>query len=315
MDPPVALTIAGSDSGAGAGLQADLKTFAALGVFGTSAVTAVTAQNTAEVRGVVAIEPAFVDEQIDTVLADMSVAAVKTGMLASSATVAAVGRWAAAGRLPNLVVDPVLVASTGRELLDDRGVRAYLEHLIPRAVVVTPNTREAALLTGAPVDDLAGMIGAAHRLAELGPRVVVVTGGHLGGDAAPDVVVADGEALVLDGARIDTGNDHGTGCTLAAATAAYLARGVGALEAVRGAKAFVTVALRGSAPWRLGRGHGPLDHFGWGSGGGGSSSEGPGATSELDAPAPPHGPTRWAHAPRDAEPTSGTTPRTGPAGP
>ncbi len=314
MDPPVALTIAGSDSGAGAGLQADLKAFAALGVFGTSVVTAVTAQNTVEVRGVVAIEPAFVDLQIDTVLADMPVAAVKTGMLASSATVAAVGRWAAAERLPNLVVDPVLVASTGRALLDEGGVQAYLDHLIPRAVVVTPNTREAALLTGVPVDDLAGMIGAASRLAELGPGVVVVTGGHLVADAAPDVVVADGEALVLEGARLDTANDHGTGCTLAAATTAYLARGVGALDAIRLAKAFVTGALRGSARWRLGAGHGPLDHFGWGPGGD-SSSEGPGATSELVAPAPPHGPTGWAHAPRDAEPSSGTTPRTGPAGP
>ena len=262
----MALTIAGSDSGAGAGLQADLKTFAALGVFGTSVVTAVTAQNTAEVRGVFAIEPAFVDLQIDAVLSDMPVAAVKTGMLASSATVATVGRWAAAGQLPNLVVDPVLVASTGRALLDEGGVRAYVQDLLPHALVVTPNIREAALLAGTAVDDLDGMIRAAARLAELGPGVVVVKGGHLEGSAAPDVVFAGGEVVVLDEARVATTNDHGTGCTLAAATAARLAQGVAAVDAVRLAKSFVTGALRGSSAWRLGRGRGPLDHFGWSSG-------------------------------------------------
>ena len=262
----MALTIAGSDSGAGAGLQADLKTFAALGVFGTSVVTAVTAQNTAEVRGVWAVDPAFVDLQIDTVLSDLPVAAVKTGMLASSATVAAVGRWAAARQLPHLVVDPVLVASTGRPLLDPGGVRAYVDHLIPHALVLTPNTREAALLTGETVEDLDDMVGAARHLAELGPEVVVVKGGHLDGNAAPDVVVADGEIVVLDEARVATQNDHGTGCTLAAATAARLAQGTSPIEAVRLAKEFVTASLQGASGWRLGKGRGPLDHFGWGAG-------------------------------------------------
>lgn len=258
------LTIAGSDSGAGAGLQADLKTFAAHGVFGTSVVTAVTAQNTAEVRGVWNVDPAFVDLQLDTVMSDLPVAAVKTGMLASSATVATVGKWARGGKLPRLVVDPVLVASTGRPLLDEGGVRAYLEHLLPHAVVVTPNVREAALLTGSEVTDLDGMIAAARHLAELGPRVVVVKGGHIGGDTAPDVMVADGDVVVLDETRVDTSNDHGTGCTLSAATAARLACGADPVDAVREAKAFVTGALEGAAAWRLGRGRGPLDHFGWG---------------------------------------------------
>jgi hydroxymethylpyrimidine/phosphomethylpyrimidine kinase len=262
----VALTIAGSDSGAGAGLQADLKTFAAHGVFGTSVVTAVTAQNTVEVRGVWGVDPAFVELQLEAVLSDLPVAAVKTGMLASSATVAAVGRWAAAGALPRLVVDPVLVASTGRALLDEGGVRAYVEHLLPHALVVTPNTREAALLTGTPVDDVDAMVGAARRLAELGPGVVVVKGGHLGGTTAPDVVVADGDLFVLDAARVATVNDHGTGCTLAAATAARLARHTEPVEAVRLAKVFVTGALRGAAAWHLGAGRGSLDHFGWGAG-------------------------------------------------
>ncbi len=268
MDPPVAMTIAGSDSGGGAGLQADLKTFAAHGVFGTSVVTAVTAQSSAEVRGVVVIDASFVELQIETVLADLPVAAVKTGMLASSATVAAVGRLAAAGNLPNLVVDPVLVASTGRPLLDADGVDTYLRLLLPHALVVTPNTREAALLTGAAVDDLDGMVRAAHRLAQCGVAAVMVKGGHLGGDRAPDVVLAAGDIHVLDGPRLRSDNDHGTGCTLSAATAALLARGIELQDALAQAKAFVTTALSGSTTWHLGAGHGPLDHFGWGASGG-----------------------------------------------
>ena len=262
----MAMTIAGSDSGGGAGLQADLKTFGALGVFGTSVVTAVTAQNTAEVRGVLIIDTDFVELQIDTVLSDLDVASVKTGMLASSATVAAVARWAAEGRLPRLVVDPVLVSSTGRPLLGDGGVESYLELLLPHASVVTPNTREAALLTGAPVDDVEAMVRAAHRLADTGVGAVVVKGGHLSGERAPDVVLCEGVVHVLDGPRLTSANDHGTGCTLSAATAAFLAQGVGVLDSLTRAKEFVSSALAGSAPWHLGAGHGPLDHFGWGRG-------------------------------------------------
>jgi hydroxymethylpyrimidine/phosphomethylpyrimidine kinase len=261
------MTIAGSDSGGGAGLQADLKTFAAHGVFGTSVVTAVTAQNTAEVRGVIGIDPDFVGLQIDTVLSDLPVAAVKTGMLASSATVAVVARWAAEGRLPNLVVDPVLVASTGRPLLDRDGADSYLRLLLPHAAVITPNIREAALLTDTPVRhiaDVAAMVRAAQRLADTGARAVVVKGGHLAGDDAPDVVVYEGAVHVLEGTRVPTGNDHGTGCTLSAAVTALLARDTGLLDALVQAKAFVRGALAGSADWRLGTGHGPLDHFGWG---------------------------------------------------
>jgi hydroxymethylpyrimidine/phosphomethylpyrimidine kinase len=264
----VALTIAGSDSGAGAGIQADLKTFAAHGVFGTCALTALTAQNTAEVVGVQAVDPAFVDLQLEAVLSDLPVTAVKTGMLASSATVAAVARWAAAGKLPRLVVDPVLVASTGRPLLDEGGVRAYIEHLLPHALVVTPNIREAALLTASPVADLDAMVRAAGRLAELGPHVVVVKGGHLDGPGVPDVVLCQGDLVVLEEPRVATVNDHGTGCALSAATAAHLARGADPVDAVRQAKGFVTAALRGATAWKLGRGRGPLDHFGWGAAGG-----------------------------------------------
>jgi hydroxymethylpyrimidine/phosphomethylpyrimidine kinase len=260
------MTIAGSDSGGGAGIQADLKTFAAHGVFGTSVVTALTAQNTAEVRGVEVIDPTFVDLQIEAVLSDLPVAAVKTGMLASSATVAAVARWAVELRLPNLVVDPVLVASTGRPLFDEEGVAAYIQLLLPHALVITPNTFEAALLTDAPVDDLDDMVRAAQRLAETGAHAVVVKGGHLGGDHAPDVVVLEGALHLLDGPRVTTRNDHGTGCTLSAAIAALLALGSQPLDAITRAKAFVTSALQGAAGWHLGAGHGPLDHFGWGAG-------------------------------------------------
>lgn len=263
VQPPVALTVAGSDSGAGAGIQADLKTFAALGVFGTTAITAVTAQSTATVLGVHLVDPAFVDLQLEAVLGDLPVQAVKTGMLASSATVATVARWAAAGRLPNLVVDPVLVASTGRPLLDDGAVRAYLDVLLPHALMVTPNLREASLLTGTAVEDVEAMKRAARTLADTGVRVVVVKGGHLAGAQAPDVVMCQGRISVLDAERVDTVNDHGTGCTLSAAVVAGLARGLEPLEALGAAKRFVSEALRGAAHWHLGTGHGPLDHFGW----------------------------------------------------
>ncbi|HEY7946808.1 MAG TPA: bifunctional hydroxymethylpyrimidine kinase/phosphomethylpyrimidine kinase [Acidimicrobiales bacterium] len=263
MNPPVALTIAGSDSGGGAGIQADLKTFAALGVFGTSAITAVTAQNTAAVLGVRMLEPDFVDLQIEAVLADLPVAATKTGMLGSAATVAVVARRAAAGDLPHLVVDPVMVTSTGTPLLDEDGVAAYLDLLLPHAAVCTPNMREAALLTAMDVTDLAGMEKAARRLAEHGARVVVVKGGHLAGAGAPDVVLMDGVLSVLEGDRVVSANDHGTGCSLSSATAARLASGAGMLDAITDAKAFVAGAIAGAASWTLGAGHGPLDHFGW----------------------------------------------------
>jgi hydroxymethylpyrimidine/phosphomethylpyrimidine kinase len=261
--PVVAMTIAGSDSGGGAGLQADLKTFAALGVFGTSVVTAVTAQNTAAVLGVEILDAGFVDLQIDAVTGDLSVAAVKTGMLACAPTVAVVARRAAAGDLPHLVVDPVMVTSTGTPLLDKEGMAAYIELLLPQAELCTPNMREAALLADMAVTDLESMEKAARRLAEYGPGIVVVKGGHYGGAVAPDVVLENGVLTVLDGPRVVSANDHGTGCSLAAAIAAGLALGQDAVTAVTEAKAFVARALAGAAGWTLGAGHGPLDHFGW----------------------------------------------------
>ena len=260
------MTIAGSDSGAGAGLQADLKTFAALGVFATTVVTAVTAQSTRAVTGVEAMSCAFVVLQIETVLDDMPVAAVKTGMLASSEVVGAVARLAGDGRLPNLVVDPVLTSSTGHPLLDPGGVAAYVEQLVPVARVLTPNLREAALLLGVDrqeLGDVAAMADAARRLVALGPETVVVKGGHLGGDASPDVVATAGAVSVLERPRIRTANDHGTGCSLSAAIAAGLARGLDPRDALGRAEEFLTRAITGAAGWHLGAGRGPLDHFGW----------------------------------------------------
>ncbi len=265
------MTIAGSDSGGGAGLQADLKTFGALGVFGTSVVTAVTAQNTAEVLGVRTVDPEMVDLQIQALLEDMPISAVKTGMLASAENVAVVARRAAEAQLPNLVVDPVLVSSTGRRLLDEAGLRSYLELLLPNALLVTPNVREAAILAGLDPEEQRGvdeMAAIAERLVAVGARAVLVKGGHIRSSRSPDVLITreEGSATtttIFDGLRVDSANDHGTGCTLSAAAAAFLARGRPLARAVEDAKSFVTCALRGGANWTLGKGHGPLDHFGW----------------------------------------------------
>ena len=263
--PPTALTIAGSDSGGGAGAQADLKTFAALRVHGTSALTAVTAQNTTGVRAVMALGPEFVRIQVETVLDDFDVRSVKTGMLANGAVVAEVACLAEQGLLPNLVVDPVLVSSTGHPLLEPDGVAAYLERLLPRASVATPNLREAAVLSGTTVEALASLdarVAVAEQLRERGARWVVVKGGHLT-DSADDVVVGPEGVTVLPSARVETDNDHGTGCSLSAAIAAGLARGDSVLDAITTAKDFVHRALVGGAGWHLGAGHGPVDHFGW----------------------------------------------------
>jgi hydroxymethylpyrimidine/phosphomethylpyrimidine kinase len=283
--PRVALTIAGSDSGGGAGIQADLLTFAALGVHGASAVTALTAQNTVGVSEVHVPPVEFLRAQLDAVLDDLPVTGVKTGMLATEAVVRAVADVAAAGRLTNLVVDPVLVSSTGARLLDPGAERAYLDALFHHALVVTPNTREASALTGADVVTVDDARAAARSLAERGPAWVVIKGGHLVSDAglaaldaahrgdeparaagrqAVDVVyeAATGHTTELDRPRVATRNDHGTGCTFAAATAAMLARGATVPAALATAKAFVHDGLVASAGWRLGAGHGPVGKLG-----------------------------------------------------
>ena len=278
--PPVALTIAGSDSGGGAGVQADLKAFAAHGVFGTSALTALTAQNTTGVTGVHAVPADFVVLQVEAVLTDLPVAAVKTGMLATAAVVAAVAGLAAAGRLPGLVVDPVMVASSGARLLEQEAERAYVDLLLPHAHVLTPNLLEAQVLLGAEIRTLAEQQEAARALGALGPRVVVVKGGHAvagtGGDAVD--VVWDGAAISeLRRPRQPGGNDHGTGCTFAATVAARLAHGDDVGSALQIAKDYVAQAMAGAADWALGSGPGPLDHFLW---------EGAAATAPSPTPWP-----------------------------
>ncbi len=255
----VALTIAGSDSGGGAGIQADLKTFAAHGVHGASAITAVTAQNSVAVLSWVALEPSMVTAQVEAVATDMPVAATKTGMLANREIVEAVAEVVARRRLPNLVVDPVMVAKSGDRLLDAAAERAVHDHLLPLAAVVTPNLAEAEALLGRPVRDLAAMRDAARELRERGALSVVVKGGHLEGDQAIDVFW-DGSRLVdLPAPRIPTTHTHGTGCTFSAAIAARLALGAELLEAVRGAKEYLTEAIRRS--YAVGKGHGPVDHL------------------------------------------------------
>ena len=254
----VALTIAGSDSGGGAGIQADLRTFAAHGLHGTSALTAVTAQNSVGVTAWAALDPALVVAQIEAVATDMPVRAAKTGMLANAAIIQAVAEAAARLRLAPLVVDPVMVAKSGDRLLDAAAERAYAERLFPLAALVTPNLHEAAVLLGRPVSDLAAMREAARELARLGARAVLVKGGALAGDAVD--VLFDGERVVdLAGPRIDTANTHGTGCTLSAAICARLARGEPLLDAVRGAKAYLTEGLRRS--YAVGKGRGVVDHL------------------------------------------------------
>lgn len=254
----VVLTIAGSDSGGGAGIQADLKTFVAHGVHGASAITAVTAQNSLAVAVSLPLAPHIVAAQIESVAEDMPIAAAKTGMLANRGILEAVADAVARLQIPCLVVDPVIVAKTGDRLLEADAETAYRERLFPLAAVVTPNLVEAERLLGFPVRTVEAMRDAARALKNHCRGAVVVKGGHLEGDAVD--VFFDGEELVeLCAPRIATAHTHGTGCTFSAAIAARLALGAGALEAVRGAKEYVTEAIRRS--YSVGKGHGPLDHM------------------------------------------------------
>jgi hydroxymethylpyrimidine/phosphomethylpyrimidine kinase len=254
----VALTIAGSDSGGGAGIQADLKTFAAHGVHGCSAITAVTAQNSVEVRDYVALAPRMVVLQIETVIDDIPVSAAKTGMLATTEIVEAVAEAVARLRIPNLVVDPVMVAKGGHHLLQPAAERAYVTRLFPLTLVLTPNLAEAEALLGRAIRDVPAMHEAARALHAMGPRAVLVKGGHLPGEPV-DVYFDGQQEEEITGPRIGTRNTHGTGCTLSAAIAARLALGDDPLTAARGAKAYLTEAIRRS--YAVGAGHGPVDHL------------------------------------------------------
>ncbi len=253
-----ALTIAGSNSSGGAGIQADLKTFAAFGVYGLSAITAVTAQNTEGVYEMAPVTPELMGAQVEAVAADFVIEATKIGMLATSAHVEIAADFITRLHLKNVVLDPVMIASSGRRLLDAPGVDALRDRLLPLAAVVTPNLAEAEALTGMRLQSITDMQRAADRLGELGARAVVITGGHLEGPPI-DVVWEAGTCISLTGDRISTRHTHGTGCTFSAAIAARLALGDALLPAVREAKAYVARAIA-RAPG-LGRGRGPLGHF------------------------------------------------------
>ena len=256
---PNILSIAGSDPSGGAGIQADLKTFAAFGVYGTSAITALTAQNTIGVTGVHVVPAEFVTAQIEAVVSDIGCDAVKTGMLASAATVEAVVAAIDALELPNLVVDPVMIAKSGDRLLDADAVHAVRASLLSRARVITPNIPEAEVLTGVRIASRADMREAARRLADLCPGAVLVKGGHLAGPEVVDVLYLNGVFHEFTGPRIEGRATHGTGCTASAAIAASLARGQDLPAAVEAAKSYVAGAMRHGIA--VGKGHQPLDHF------------------------------------------------------
>jgi hydroxymethylpyrimidine/phosphomethylpyrimidine kinase len=254
---PKALTIAGSDSGGGAGIQADLKTFAAHGVYGTSAITAVTAQNTREVIAIAEVPEEVVAAQIDSVLEDIGAGAIKTGMLSSAKIVATVCERIEAWGIPT-VVDPVMVSKSGNYLLSPDAIGAVKRRLIPLSLVVTPNHHEAAALTGIEITSDEKAREAARKLGDLGARIVVIKGGHRPGE--PIDLVYDGSTFgELSAERIETDNTHGTGCTFSAAIAANLALGFGPLESIARAKLYLTEALRTS--YRVGGGHSPVNHF------------------------------------------------------
>ncbi len=256
MKLPVALTIAGSDSGGGAGIQADLKTFAALGCHGCSVITAITAQNTVTVTGILELPVSMIRAQLDAVVSDLRPAAAKTGMLASPEIIEAVAAGVLDHGISRLVVDPVMVAKGGAKLLRDEAVDALRTRLLPLAAVITPNLPEAEVLLGRAITTLEERRAAARDLRALGPRAVVVKGGH--SEGAPVDVLCDGSELVeLPGERIATANTHGSGCAFSAAIAAGLARGLSTRQAVVEAKAFITGAIRESL--ELGAGHGPVN--------------------------------------------------------
>ncbi len=255
----IALTIAGSDSGGGAGIQADLKTFHQFGVFGTSVITAVTAQNTVGVRAWEPVSVSLVTRQLDATAEDLPPAAVKSGMIGSAALVEAVAEGIARWALPNYVLDPVMVATSGDRLLDRDAEHLIVRLLLPLATLVTPNLDEAQVLVGHPVRTPDEMERAGRALVQLGAKAALVKGGHLDGDTVVDVLVADGNARRFARPRLDTTSTHGTGCTLSAAIAAGLALARPLERAVTDALDFVHRAMA-AAPG-LGRGHGPLNHF------------------------------------------------------
>ena len=258
----IAVTIAGSDSGGGAGIQADLKTFSALGVYGASVITALTAQNTQGVTGIHDVPPDFIAAQIDAVFSDLAVDAVKIGMLSQVSTIAAVAAGLDRHRVRHVVLDPVMVATSGDRLLKPDAVEALVQFLFPRASLITPNLMEAAALLNRPIAESEhAMRGQAERLLLLGAKAVLIKGGHGSGGESVDLLVEMDAVTRLAVPRIETRNTHGTGCTLSSAVAAGLAKGLGLVEAAREAKDYVTAAIAAADQLTVGSGHGPVHHF------------------------------------------------------
>jgi hydroxymethylpyrimidine/phosphomethylpyrimidine kinase len=258
---PRVLSIAGSDSGGGAGIQADLKTFSALGCYGMTAITALTAQNTQGVRAIHGVPPEFLAAQIDAVIEDIGADAVKIGMLHAPEIVRTVAHAIRKHGLKNVVLDPVMVATSGDRLIAEETVAVLVQELFPLAAVITPNLDEAELLLGHKINGIAALEPAARELLALGAPNVLLKGGHLPGDEVIDLMLQPGRApLRLASPRIASRNVHGTGCTLSSAIAAHLATGHGLEDAVRLARAYILGAIAAGADVRTGHGHGPLNH-------------------------------------------------------
>jgi hydroxymethylpyrimidine/phosphomethylpyrimidine kinase len=262
MAVPVALTIAGSDSSGGAGIQADLKTFAAFGVYGASVITALTAQNTRAVSGIHEVPPEFVTAQLNAVFDDLDVAAVKIGMVAHLATVEAIATALSRKSPKHVVLDPVMVATSGDRLLPADAVSALRDRLIPLASLITPNLPEAAaLLEESVASDETAIADQGKRLLAMGARAVLIKGGHGKGSECIDYLFSGGDMIALSAPRIPTTNTHGTGCSLSSAIAAGLAKGEPLETAVRGAKTWITAAIAAAGRLGIGHGHGPIHHF------------------------------------------------------
>lgn len=258
MKTPKALTIAGSDSGGGAGVQADLKTFSALGVYGTSVITSITAQNTVSVTGIQNVELRIIKKQLDAVLSDIGTNAVKTGMLSTAEIIAEISKGLSKFKIKKLVIDPVMVSKSGDKLLQNGAIHALVHDLFPLAQIVTPNIPEAEVLTGIKIKSVEDMEKACRLIHEMGCKSVIVKGGHLPKDAVD--IFYDGKTFYrLRSKRYHTKNTHGTGCTFSAAIAAFLAKGYALTESVQLSKKYITAAIAHAYP--IGKGHGPVHHF------------------------------------------------------
>ena len=257
------LTIAGSDSGGGAGIQADLKTISAIGCYGMSVITALTAQNTRGVTGIHAVPPSFAAEQMAAVFSDIGADAVKIGMLYSAELIEVVAEHLKKYGAKNIVLDPVMVAQSGDKLLLDDAIQAIKDHLMPLADVLTPNIPEARVLLNRDINGLEDMRAAAKSLAANGSGCILVKGGHLEENKSTDLlyIAAENRFLVLEAVRIESRNNHGTGCTLSSAIASYMAKGNDIEKAVREAKTYIQNAIRAGADYTIGKGHGPVHHF------------------------------------------------------